>query len=287
MKKNDFIYPVVFLVIVLLLFTIPIGAFLTSEVLGLGTARSIWLWVYQFFKDQGGFIGSIFGALVLAITVYFTLKKQSENTQKQINFEIKKTTINAGIQEMDKCISTLERINVAVSKVYASQVRQKDGIPVSVVESEIDNDIALVLLIFELKGVCEVSDIERIRSNVKLYIDTLRIIEMKYKQYPFSPIYDVLHQLSRVERRGIFNGDSEMALAELLNSIEDFIMHSRHDHLFDDAQSRREILKKKLDLVYDKLPDTATCLKNDIVRNVDDLSRNIYIEKNKLLNELN
>lgn len=287
MKKNEFIYPAVFLAIVFLLFTIPIGAFLTSEVLGFETARSDWKWVYQFLKDQGGFIGSIFGTLVLAITVYLTLKKQSENTQKQIDFEIKKNRVNACVQEMEKCIVALERIKAAVSRIYASQASQDDGVAVFIVESEVTNDITLVLLIAELEGLCGISEIERIHSNAKIYFIILRVVEMKYKQLPFSLIFEVLFQLSRVERREVFHGDSEMALADLVNSIKDFTAYAGEDHLFEDAQNRLDAVKKKLDIIYDKLPDAITCLKNDIVRNIEDLSRDIYVKKNKLLSELN
>lgn len=59
MKKNDFLYPAIFLGAILLLFAIPVGAFLTSEVLGLERVGSIWNFTYKFFQDHGSLIAGI------------------------------------------------------------------------------------------------------------------------------------------------------------------------------------------------------------------------------------
>lgn len=83
MKKNNFIYPAIFLVIVLFLFIIPIGVFLTSEVLGKEIAKSKWCFIYGFFKDHGSLIAGLFAIAGVA----WMVNTQKAETDKMIKEE--------------------------------------------------------------------------------------------------------------------------------------------------------------------------------------------------------
>lgn len=78
MKKKDFIYPAIFLVIALWLLVIPVGAFLTSEVVGFSIARSIGGWIYYFLKDHG----SLIAGTLAVLTAFFTIKFEKHQFKK-------------------------------------------------------------------------------------------------------------------------------------------------------------------------------------------------------------
>lgn len=82
MKKNGFIYPTIFLVLViaLILFIIPIGAFLTAEVAKCKTVKSVGECIYVFLKDQGSLIAGILGI----IGVVFLVINQNKSTEKTV-----------------------------------------------------------------------------------------------------------------------------------------------------------------------------------------------------------
>lgn len=80
MKKNDFIFPAIFLVIILFLFIIPIGAFLTSEIIGWKTTKRLGGWVYNFLKDHGSLIAGI----IAIFGVAWLVNTQKNETNKII-----------------------------------------------------------------------------------------------------------------------------------------------------------------------------------------------------------
>lgn len=86
MKKNNFILPAVFLLILLFLFVIPIGAFLTSEIIGLKTTKPLGVWVYDFLKDHGSLVAGLISFGGVAWLIY----NQKQETKKILenNFEV-------------------------------------------------------------------------------------------------------------------------------------------------------------------------------------------------------
>lgn len=86
MKKNDFILPAVFLLIVIFLFVIPISAFLTSEVIGVRITKPLWDIACKALKDHGSLIAGIIGFLGVILLVW----SQKQETKKILenNFEV-------------------------------------------------------------------------------------------------------------------------------------------------------------------------------------------------------
>lgn len=111
MKKNDFTYLVIFLVVAL--FAIPMSAFLTSEVIGLKSTQTIWCWVYIFFKDQGSFIG---GALAF-IGVIFVINSQWKSTTRIIDDAAKRLDMDRFENykdSADEAIYTIQEMGVGI-----------------------------------------------------------------------------------------------------------------------------------------------------------------------------
>lgn len=96
MKKNEFIYPAIFLVAVLLFFAIPVGAFLTSEIVGFEITRSIGGWIYTFLKDHGSLFAGILGFGGIFILVW----SQNKSTQKTVDATLE--AIKAESKEIER-----------------------------------------------------------------------------------------------------------------------------------------------------------------------------------------
>lgn len=101
MKKNDFTYLAIFLVVAL--FVIPMSAFLTSEIIGLESTQSIWCRVYIFFKDQGSFIG---GTLAF-LGVIFVINSQWRSTTRIIDDAAKRSDMDRFESYKDKAYDSM------------------------------------------------------------------------------------------------------------------------------------------------------------------------------------
>lgn len=128
MKKNDFILPAVFLLIVIFLFVIPISAFLTSEVIGWQTTKSLSDWVYQLLKDQGSLIAGILGVLGVIILVIFqkiSNREIIENSRELIILERREAEKNKFYLDLRDMERLLYMILYKINESPQNEIRSK------------------------------------------------------------------------------------------------------------------------------------------------------------------
>lgn len=141
MKKNDFIYPAIFLAIVILLFVIPVGAFLTAEIVGFKTVKSVGDWIYVFLKDQGSLIAGIIAFVAAVIALY----SQRESTQKQIKAQRTMEEEKLFRAKIEETYSLVEGLRL---RILLARARPVEDITRDI--SVFNYDLAKILMLYNL-----------------------------------------------------------------------------------------------------------------------------------------
>lgn len=105
-------------------------------------------WKY-FLEKQGSLIGAILGAIVLAATVAYTIKRQSEGLERQVSSNRERDEINALRSNVDKANNVASRLGFMPFEVLRIKIGQENRADrVGMLASEVSENTAL------LHGLC-------------------------------------------------------------------------------------------------------------------------------------
>lgn len=121
MDKKIFIFPAIFLVILLFLFVIPISAFLTSEVLGGETAKSAWCFAYAVLKDHGSLIAGIMALIAAGMAIYF----QGRSLERQIKSNKDLEYSKVRMQKLEELLLLLSHLKIKMEAIRDKMVSGK------------------------------------------------------------------------------------------------------------------------------------------------------------------
>jgi len=136
MDKKTFIFPAIFLVILLFLFVIPVSAFLTSEVLGGETAKSIWCFAYAILKDHGSLIAGIMALVAAGMAIYF----QGRSLERQIKSNKDLEDSKVRMQKLEELLLLLSHLKIKMEAIQDRMVSSKLNHGKESVETEVRDE---------------------------------------------------------------------------------------------------------------------------------------------------